>query len=77
MLFTHTQGWRQSAFGFSQGDTPDEIETSLDFGDGTQDSGPWFVDFVNQAEDYFTADLLTARIGKHEENAWMLRALIS
>ena len=34
---------------------------------------------VNEAEkvaDVKTADLLTARIGQHEENAWMLRAIL-
>ncbi len=36
-----------------------------------------FVEIAEEADDVFTADLLTARIGKHEENAWMLRALIS
>lgn len=36
-----------------------------------------FVEIAEDADDVFTADLLTARIGKHEENAWMLRALIS
>ncbi len=36
-----------------------------------------FVDIADEADDVFTADLLTARIGKHEENAWMLRALAS
>lgn len=36
-------------------------------------------DYVEIAEDngdVFTADMLTARIGRHEENAWMLRASI-
>ena len=35
---------------------------------------------VGQAEscdDVMTADLLTRRIGRHEENVWMLRALLS
>lgn len=36
-----------------------------------------FVEIAEEADDVFTADLLTARIGKHEENAWMLRALAS
>lgn len=36
-----------------------------------------FVEIAEDADDVFTADLLTARIGKHEENAWMLRALAS
>lgn len=36
-----------------------------------------FVETAEEADDVFTADLLTARIGKHEENAWMLRALAS
>ena len=30
---------------------------------------------AEQAEDVYTADLLTARIGAHEEAAWMLNAL--
>jgi len=34
-----------------------------------------FVAVAEDADDVFTADMLTARIGKHEENAWMLRAL--
>lgn len=34
-----------------------------------------FVEIAEDADDVFTADLLTSRIGKHEENAWMLRAL--
>lgn len=32
---------------------------------------------AEEAEDVFTADMLTARIGKHEENVWMLRAITS
>lgn len=35
-----------------------------------------FVAIAEHAEDVFTADLLTARIGQHEQNAWMLRSLI-
>lgn len=30
---------------------------------------------ADAADDVFTADMLTARIGKHEENVWMLRAV--
>lgn len=33
------------------------------------------VDEAARVDDVFTADMLTARIGKHEEFAWMLRAL--
>ncbi|MBT2189004.1 Dps family protein [Sphingobium nicotianae] len=29
------------------------------------------------ADDVFTADMLTARIGQHEQNVWMLRAIAS
>ncbi len=39
-----------------------------------------FRDAVRRAEacdDVMTADLLTQRIGQHEENTWMLRALLS
>ena len=35
---------------------------------------------VEEAEklgDVNTADMLTARIGQHDENAWMLRALLA
>jgi starvation-inducible DNA-binding protein len=32
---------------------------------------------AEKAKDVKTADLLTTRIGQHEENTWMLRALIS
>jgi len=32
---------------------------------------------ADDADDVFTADMLTARIGKHEENVWMLRAVAS
>ena len=32
---------------------------------------------AEEVEDVFTADLLTARIGKHEEAAWMLRSLLA
>jgi starvation-inducible DNA-binding protein len=31
---------------------------------------------ANEADDVVTADLLTQRIGKHEQNAWMLRSVI-
>lgn len=34
-----------------------------------------FVAVAEKAEDVFTADMLTARIGQHEENAWMLRSM--
>jgi len=33
------------------------------------------VDEATRVDDVFTADMLTSRIGKHEEFAWMLRAL--
>lgn len=36
-----------------------------------------FVKVADKASDVFTADLLTARIGVHEQNAWMLRSLAS
>ena len=36
-----------------------------------------FVAIASEADDVFTADMLTARIGKHEQNAWMLRAIVS
>lgn len=32
---------------------------------------------AEKVEDVKTADLLTERIGKHEENTWMLRSLLS
>ncbi|MGF7169504.1 starvation-inducible DNA-binding protein [Sphingobium xanthum] len=32
---------------------------------------------ADEADDVFTADMLTARVGKHEENVWMLRAVAS
>ena len=32
---------------------------------------------AEQADDVYTADLLTARIGAHEEAAWMLNALLA
>jgi starvation-inducible DNA-binding protein len=34
-----------------------------------------FVAAADEADDVYTADMLTARIGKHEENAWMLRSM--
>lgn len=33
------------------------------------------VEEADRVDDVFTADMLTARIGKHEEFAWMLRSL--
>jgi len=35
------------------------------------------VSVADAADDVFTADMLTARIGKHEQNVWMLRAIAS
>lgn len=35
-----------------------------------------FVARAEEADDVFTADMLTARIGQHEENAWMLRSIL-
>jgi len=35
------------------------------------------VGIADEADDVFTADMLTARIGKHEQNVWMLRAIAS
>ncbi len=32
---------------------------------------------AEDVEDVMTADLLTERIGRHEENVWMLRALVT
>ncbi len=32
------------------------------------------VQIAEDCDDVFTADMLTARIGKHEQNSWMLRA---
>lgn len=34
-------------------------------------------DIADEHEDKFTEDMLIARIGKHEENAWMLRSSIA
>ncbi|MEL7521285.1 MAG: ferritin-like domain-containing protein, partial [Cyanobacteria bacterium J06553_1] len=34
------------------------------------------VEKAERVDDVFTADLLTARIGAHEEASWMLNALI-
>jgi starvation-inducible DNA-binding protein len=31
---------------------------------------------ADEADDVVTADLLTTRIGKHEQNAWMLRSVV-
>ncbi len=36
-----------------------------------------FVSIADEADDVFTADMLTERIGQHEENAWMLRSMIA
>lgn len=36
-----------------------------------------FSDVAEEAEDKFTEDMLIDRIGRHEENAWMLRASIA
>ena len=36
-----------------------------------------FVGIAEEADDVFTADMLTARIGVHEENVWMLKAMRS
>lgn len=35
------------------------------------------VSVADEADDVFTADMLTARIGQHEQNVWMLRAVAS
>ncbi|GLS25116.1 Dps family protein [Marinibactrum halimedae] len=35
------------------------------------------VEEAEKVEDVKTADLLTERIGQHEENTWMLRAIVS
>lgn len=35
------------------------------------------VSIADEADDVFTADMLTARIGQHEQNVWMLRAVAS
>ncbi len=35
------------------------------------------VAIADKADDVFTADMLTARVGKHEQNVWMLRAILS
>lgn len=35
------------------------------------------VSVAEQADDVYTADLLTARIGVHEEAAWMLNAIVA
>jgi starvation-inducible DNA-binding protein len=36
-----------------------------------------FVAIAEEAGDVFTADMLTSRIGQHEENIWMLKAMRS
>ena len=36
-----------------------------------------FADIAEQAKDPFTNDMLVARIGVHEQNAWMLRASLA
>lgn len=35
------------------------------------------VAIADDADDVFTADMLTGRIGQHEQNVWMLRAIAS
>lgn len=34
-----------------------------------------FVAVAEEADDVFTADMLTGRIGQHEENIWMLKSM--
>jgi len=36
-----------------------------------------FAELADEAGDYFTHDMLVARIGVHEQNAWMLRASLA
>lgn len=36
-----------------------------------------FTAIAESADDVFTADMLTSRIGQHEENVWMLKAMKS
>lgn len=36
-----------------------------------------FAEIAEEANDLFTHDMLVARIGVHEQNAWMLRATLS
>jgi starvation-inducible DNA-binding protein len=36
-----------------------------------------FVAVADEADDVWTADMLTGRIGQHEENAWMLRSMVA
>jgi len=36
-----------------------------------------YVELAEKHDDVFTADMLTARVGQHEENVWMLRALLA
>jgi starvation-inducible DNA-binding protein len=35
------------------------------------------VRIADEFDDVFTADMLTARIGRHERNSWMLRASVA
>ncbi len=35
------------------------------------------VSVADEADDVFTADFLTARVGRHEKNVWMLKAITS
>ncbi|MEM7689325.1 MAG: DNA starvation/stationary phase protection protein [Pseudomonadota bacterium] len=58
---------------------PDKAETMLDslISDNEKLARRFraFVAVAEKAGDVFTADMLTARIGQHEENAWMLRSM--
>lgn len=61
-------------------DVEDAVEMIAQLAKDHQEVASQFRDAVKEAdrvEDVFTADLLTARIGAHEEAAWMLNSLIT
>lgn len=55
---------------------PEMIRMLVDDHEAVAKSLREVVEEADKLEDVFTADLLTARIGKHEQYAWMMRAMI-
>lgn len=61
----------------SQADLQRQIEMLIEMNERIASDMRDLVEVAEKASDVRTADLLTARIGVHEENAWMLRATIA
>ena len=60
----------------ADGEAPDHLQMLIRDNDLLCETLREGVSVADEADDVVTADLLTTRLGKHEQNGWMLRMLL-